>query len=327
MIFRRLVVVLAAATLCVAAAAFPIAAAHERRGDDVVAALAPGGASQGGDRVAISIDRSGGDFDLECEHTFVATHEFRAVQPNECLPKGLHVRINIETGLKEAKLLSDDDATNENSLEMTLQSTENGELLRVEGDAEKQSRELSLDDLALLEESVGNIDDGIEFMRSPLSERVLDLLSNDNEAIRVEAARVLGMTLANNPAAQKVAVSRGWMPRLLGSLGKGDAGAAQTIKSELFLLGALLRGSVDATESFQRSGGVKILLDIPSRLSSQTAEQQSRQRSIKSRILSIVDDLFDEEIIDGGSAPGVADRWAQVRLRLKMDIQDHESIN
>ncbi|KAJ3095443.1 nucleotide exchange factor sil1 [Phlyctochytrium planicorne] len=39
-----------------------------------------------------------------CTSVFVATEEFRTVEPWECLPKGLHVRINMQTGQKEAKL-------------------------------------------------------------------------------------------------------------------------------------------------------------------------------------------------------------------------------
>ncbi|KAJ3214441.1 Protein kinase alk2 [Dinochytrium kinnereticum] len=41
-----------------------------------------------------------------CTSEFVPTEEFRTVQPWECLPKGLHVRINFSTGQKEAKLIA-----------------------------------------------------------------------------------------------------------------------------------------------------------------------------------------------------------------------------
>ncbi|KAL5035150.1 hypothetical protein BDV3_004597 [Batrachochytrium dendrobatidis] len=37
---------------------------------------------------------------------FQATHEFQPIRPEQQLPKGLHIRINVATGLKEAKLVS-----------------------------------------------------------------------------------------------------------------------------------------------------------------------------------------------------------------------------
>ncbi|CAK4086174.1 unnamed protein product [Aphanomyces euteiches] len=40
---------------------------------------------------------------------FEPTHEWKVVQPHEAIPGGLHVRINLQTGLKEAKLLDKED--------------------------------------------------------------------------------------------------------------------------------------------------------------------------------------------------------------------------
>ncbi|KAF6029965.1 hypothetical protein EB796_011722 [Bugula neritina] len=36
---------------------------------------------------------------------FVATHEWQEIKEGQSIPKGLHVRVNLQTGLKEAKLL------------------------------------------------------------------------------------------------------------------------------------------------------------------------------------------------------------------------------
>nr|XP_018911084.1 PREDICTED: nucleotide exchange factor SIL1 [Bemisia tabaci] len=38
---------------------------------------------------------------------FVPTNEWQTIKPNQAIPKGLHVRVNLQTGLKEAKLLSE----------------------------------------------------------------------------------------------------------------------------------------------------------------------------------------------------------------------------
>uniref|UniRef100_A0A182P8W2 Nucleotide exchange factor SIL1 n=1 Tax=Anopheles epiroticus TaxID=199890 RepID=A0A182P8W2_9DIPT len=43
------------------------------------------------------------------ESKFVATHEWQEIKEGEAIPQGLHVRINLTTGKKEAKLLDPDD--------------------------------------------------------------------------------------------------------------------------------------------------------------------------------------------------------------------------
>ncbi|GAB9463072.1 hypothetical protein Gpo141_00000546 [Globisporangium polare] len=37
---------------------------------------------------------------------FVPTHKWKDILPNQALPPGLYIRINMETGKKEAKLLN-----------------------------------------------------------------------------------------------------------------------------------------------------------------------------------------------------------------------------
>ena len=39
---------------------------------------------------------------------FIPTHEWQVVKENQAIPAGLHVRMNIQTGIKEAKILEDD---------------------------------------------------------------------------------------------------------------------------------------------------------------------------------------------------------------------------
>ena len=49
---------------------------------------------------------------------FEATSEFQAVQEGQSVPAGLHVRLNLETGLKEAKLYDPNDASAPNAVEV-----------------------------------------------------------------------------------------------------------------------------------------------------------------------------------------------------------------
>jgi hypothetical protein len=51
------------------------------------------------------------------EEEFVATNEWKPIKEGQAIPKGLHVRLNLETGQKEAKLMESEEnaqATNYN---------------------------------------------------------------------------------------------------------------------------------------------------------------------------------------------------------------------
>lgn len=50
---------------------------------------------------------------------FVPTNEWQKVKPGQVLPKGLHVRLNLESGEKEAKLM--DDTANKPLLDKQLE--------------------------------------------------------------------------------------------------------------------------------------------------------------------------------------------------------------
>ena len=57
---------------------------------------------------------------------FVATNEWQEIQPGQKVSAGLHYRLNLETGKKEAKLLdpSEDDDTNANRVVATKKDEE-----------------------------------------------------------------------------------------------------------------------------------------------------------------------------------------------------------
>jgi nucleotide exchange factor SIL1 len=44
----------------------------------------------------------------------VATNEWKEVGENQAIPRGLHIRLNLQTGKKEAKLLDEDKASDKN---------------------------------------------------------------------------------------------------------------------------------------------------------------------------------------------------------------------
>ncbi|ALC46903.1 CG10420 [Drosophila busckii] len=57
--------------------------------------------------LAINIVQAGTAENVNKSDEFVATHEWQVIREGQGIPKGLHVRINMQTGVKEAKLLDE----------------------------------------------------------------------------------------------------------------------------------------------------------------------------------------------------------------------------
>ena len=47
---------------------------------------------------------------------FIPTHEWQVVKENQAIPAGLHVRMNFQTHVKEAKLMDEDESSNKKQL-------------------------------------------------------------------------------------------------------------------------------------------------------------------------------------------------------------------
>ena len=48
---------------------------------------------------------------------FIPTHQWQRVKENQAIPAGLHVRMNFQTGINEAKLMDGDDENDQKKLE------------------------------------------------------------------------------------------------------------------------------------------------------------------------------------------------------------------
>ncbi|XP_068203995.1 nucleotide exchange factor SIL1 [Palaemon carinicauda] len=49
---------------------------------------------------------------VNVNNVFIPTHEWQTIKPDHTVLPGLHIRMNLQTGLKEAKLIDGDDGTN-----------------------------------------------------------------------------------------------------------------------------------------------------------------------------------------------------------------------
>ena len=55
----------------------------------------------------------------ESSSDFIATKEWQEIAEGQRVPAGLHYRINFETGKKEAKILEEDNESDENKVKVT----------------------------------------------------------------------------------------------------------------------------------------------------------------------------------------------------------------
>jgi nucleotide exchange factor SIL1 len=83
----------------------------------------------------------------EDNDVFVPTKEWQTVKKGQKIPKGLHVRINLETGLTEAKLLDDDQSPEDKTKALTA----------VPQDSQDEKLSEKIIPKSILEEAVKNI--------------------------------------------------------------------------------------------------------------------------------------------------------------------------
>lgn len=60
----------------------------------------------------VKVTTNAEQIDEEDLEVFQPTSEWQAIRPNQGIPAGLHVRMNLQTGEKEAKLMDGDDGSN-----------------------------------------------------------------------------------------------------------------------------------------------------------------------------------------------------------------------
>lgn len=69
------------------------------------------------DKDYVSVEEDEEELAEEVERVFMPTREWKVVREGQSIPAGLHVRMNLQTGLKEAKLLDEEMGGNEVELQ------------------------------------------------------------------------------------------------------------------------------------------------------------------------------------------------------------------
>jgi len=233
-----------------------------------------------------SLDVSGGVED------FVASEEWQEIRPGQKVPAGLHYRMNLETGKKEAKLLDPSEADNPNTHNLIATkkdddgvdepssiSDENVKAVREKMAKLKLSKDIEqikflmanfqnassvearvniLDDLDYYMHQIDNARDfvtlkGFEIIVAPS----LRTTSDDN--VTAMASVLLGSAVQSNSPVKDHVISIGLMDALLSNVAGG--GRSVEVRSKtVFALSALLRNNPEGVRAFVAEGGpVKIL--------------------------------------------------------------------
>lgn len=130
---------------------------------------------------------------------FSPTTEFKDILPGQQVPKGLHISINLETGAKQAKIISD----SPNIKELTVSSKlamHGSNALKQLFDELKNSHTAESQEKVLthLEDIGSDIDVGVEV--STYAEVILNLIQQPES--RKHAGKIIGTACSNNPSAQ-----------------------------------------------------------------------------------------------------------------------------
>ncbi|ORY81950.1 hypothetical protein BCR37DRAFT_413665 [Protomyces lactucae-debilis] len=220
---------------------------------------------------------------------FVPTDTFQVVHDDQIVPGGLHYRINVETGLKEAKLLdsADDSTTSTTAAALALVPGEDvqekaaapvqtaerkkkpyrpnrgavtGGALQtfaaaqetLEADTSCSARVLEA--LDALEELAHELEFGLRIADSSVLPNLAALLSIEQSACRSKAAIVIGSALRNNENAQEVIPPHAQLTKtLLIRLSKEKESDVQRVL--VYALSASLSPNSVAMRDFEKAGG------------------------------------------------------------------------
>ncbi|KAF7490298.1 Nucleotide exchange factor SIL1 [Sarcoptes scabiei] len=202
---------------------------------------------------------------------FQATNDWKEIN-DEILPKGLHVRINLETGRKEAKILNDHNDVDVNSqITTNYQIASKKSAKHLSDDEDRFYKDIinlkSKDDLAILndlEYLVHKTELGSEF----LDRKGFEILSRDldrsgvSQGVRMEILNVFGSAIQSNQYVKTALSKTKFLSRIIDLVGS-NLESPLVLRKALFVLSTLLRNSLeDQTKFFIEFEGKKLLKQL-----------------------------------------------------------------
>lgn len=255
----------------------------------------------------------------EPSRQFKATREWQEVQPDEVLPRGVHVRLNLQTGRIEAKLLEREEPgesqkptdLSTNVPEESLHARRREELkwraeefkremsslmLKAKSDSEivkglllhyqnatTAGKEPLLRDLEFL---VHQYDTAVDFIRMDGLLIIAPDLNSTSDTLRELVAFTLGSALQGNPQVQNAVLEFGLLRPLLRLVA---IDRSSRVRSRcLFALSCLVRNLPAAQEAFMHHGGLTVLAGF-------FATSSSSSPKLKIKAVTLVYDLLMEQ--------------------------------
>jgi nucleotide exchange factor SIL1 len=222
---------------------------------------------------------------------FQATAEFKPVRPGQRIEKGLHVSIDFETGIKQAKLLEDENKDKPTSYPVLVQEPESKQPEVVIIDKNDKASPLNSEEKESMAQLMYDLENNTAMQPEILetlhqigsdydvgaavasyARVVLGLLTSDET--RSDASRAIGVLCSNNPDAQAKFIEAGAVEMVWAELERNGE------RSLLYALGNLVRSNIDGLANFIELKPSKSLI-----LLARTA--------LGPQVLDFVTDLFD----------------------------------
>lgn len=269
---------------------------------------------------------------------FIPTNEWQEVLNGQAVPTGLHVRINLETGKKEAKVMEEETSdmkVNHEALKEALKNVKADfdpekhnqfdpskfrtmdeikyELqdvnLAVESDTQvmkrlieefKESNEEGKADIVEnLEYYVHQYDNALDFLKLDGFQRIiLPSLNSTNSNLRAMTCFLMGGAAQSNPQFQIAALESGFVDTFL-RLASLDPEPKVATKA-FFALSALMRNFPEAQNTFLRLGGLGVLIKVFN-------HQEKSYDKMKIKILTLIHDLVVEREISSTSLDKISE--------------------
>uniref|UniRef100_A0A182NL09 Nucleotide exchange factor SIL1 n=1 Tax=Anopheles dirus TaxID=7168 RepID=A0A182NL09_9DIPT len=318
------------------------------------------------------------------ESKFVPTQDWQEIKEGQAIPEGLHVRINLTTGKKEAKLLDKEDGgsddsslsmvpgeelkdhkpvrsdgsptvagmkldalrealkdipANEYAEEPEDESTRGrfksyeqikqelkdanvelksdseimadlfdrfGETLMQSSPTDRQELDALFEDLQYL---AHQIDNALQFIDSGGVEKIIwpSMNRTDDASTRVQALKLLGTLVQNNPKAKVALIERNGGANLLTALGR--ATTTEEISAALYAFGGLVRKFPFAQKQLLTPHGYSVLYGV---------WQKKVELKVKVKVLQLIADVLEDytNAIDpaGQNDPTTVEQYRSTQL-------------
>ncbi|KAJ1971768.1 nucleotide exchange factor sil1 [Dimargaris verticillata] len=253
---------------------------------------------------------------LRCEpRLFQATHDFKPILKGQQLPKGLHVKVNMQTGQQYAKLV---DPTAPDTAHDVILVPEEEPQAPADGSNAKTSHPvkvlgveqqaighaltmiaqhqpngtapnstLLLETLVDLTSLVSTWKHGSIFVQQRGLAKVTPLLTPENDPDVVQqAALVIKNAAQNNPPVQEAALASGLIDTLIATIGRTKN--IRALDRLVYALAAVVRGHTPAVELFRSHHGIHELALL---------YDKTRDARLRHRCAVLISDVFNPTMV------------------------------